>query len=623
MGVTDPKGAVTRYRYDIAGNRVRTDSPDAGTQTDRYDAAGNLVEHTDALGQTTRYHYDALDRPLRIEYADGQTVTYRYDSAPHGIGRLVRITDPAGTTERRYDRLGRLRRERHTDPQGHRRVVRYRYTRDGRLRRIVYPSGRVLDYRYRHGRLHALRLDGRPLIRAIRYTPAGRLAGWTWADGTRYTRQYDAAGRLQRLDHPDGPLQLRYDRSGNLVEERQAAHRRHYRYDAASRLTGAQAPEYDLSYRYDPNGNRLQARDGGQEHSYGYAPDSNRLTERDGQAVQSDAAGHLVDDGAHRYRYDARGRLVGVDGQDRYQYNALGQRASRRIDRPYILTADLDGDGRIGRHDRHLLHEAIEARHYLYRGAALLGEYDTGGRPLQEIVWLNDLPVILIEGRRLYRIYTDHLGTPRALTDRHGRLVWRWNPRPFGDSPAEEDPDGDGRRLVFELRFPGQYRDAETGLYYNYFRYYDPATGRYITSDPIGLSGGSNLYVYVRGNPISWVDWLGLIWVTVDVDYHGWKNWFMGISNRLSNLEEGTIASPRNCVGCTRDVIQEWIPHPDDPKNNRDYCRPDDPIPGDRRKIEQQFGEFPDPWNVNGKSWHWEPPVPSPTYQNSFEGSYY
>ena len=146
---------------------------------------------------------------------------------------------------------------------------------------------------------------------------------------------------------------------------------------------------------------------------------------------------------------------------------------------------------------------------------------------------------------------------------------------------------------------------------------------RFTAKDPIGFAGGdTNLYGYVMNDPINWIDPLGLRWETTGYDYHGMKNWAMGVANRLSNLDEGTIASPQNCVGCTRDAIQEWVPHPDDPQNNRNYCTADDPMPGDTRKFEQQFGEFPDPWNENGKSWHWEPPIPNSTYKNSFEGMY-
>ena len=85
--------------------------------------------------------------------------------------------------------------------------------------------------------------------------------------------------------------------------------------------------------------------------------------------------------------------------------------------------------------------------------------------------------------------------------------MWQWNnDDPFGGNAPNEDPDQDGNQFVFNLRFPGQYFDKETNLSYNYFRDYDPAIGRYIESDPIGLAAGPNTYAYVGGNPLSYYD---------------------------------------------------------------------------------------------------------------------
>ena len=89
-------------------------------------------------------------------------------------------------------------------------------------------------------------------------------------------------------------------------------------------------------------------------------------------------------------------------------------------------------------------------------------------------------------------------------------MVWRWEGEPFGNSLPNEDVDGDGQKLSFNLRFPGQYYDQETGRFYNFYRDYNPATGRYVQSDPIGLNGGPNTFAYVEGNPISGTDPLGL-----------------------------------------------------------------------------------------------------------------
>jgi RHS repeat-associated protein len=113
-------------------------------------------------------------------------------------------------------------------------------------------------------------------------------------------------------------------------------------------------------------------------------------------------------------------------------------------------------------------------------------------------------------GTAIYYVHTDHLNAPRVLTNQAQQVVWRWeNQEPFGKSLPEENPSGLGA-FTFNLRFPGQYFDAETGLFYNYQRDYDPQTARYVQSDPIGLAGGINPYAYVASNPLSFADPTGL-----------------------------------------------------------------------------------------------------------------
>ncbi|MFY9260520.1 MAG: RHS repeat-associated core domain-containing protein [Gallionella sp.] len=111
---------------------------------------------------------------------------------------------------------------------------------------------------------------------------------------------------------------------------------------------------------------------------------------------------------------------------------------------------------------------------------------------------------------RTYYIHSDHLDSPRSITNSAGQEVWRWdNTDPFGNNIANENPAKLGT-FTFNLRFPGQYFDRETGLHYNVNRDYNPAVGRYIESDPIGLQGGINTFGYVGGNPLGAVDLRGL-----------------------------------------------------------------------------------------------------------------
>src|SRR5258708_25276584 len=112
---------------------------------------------------------------------------------------------------------------------------------------------------------------------------------------------------------------------------------------------------------------------------------------------------------------------------------------------------------------------------------------------------------------KAYYIHTDHLNTPRMITDANQQVVWRWDQgEPFGDTPPDENPSGLGT-FEFPSRFDGTYADHETNLLYNRHRYLDQARGEYLQSDPIALLGGLNAYAYVDGNPLSKTDPLGLM----------------------------------------------------------------------------------------------------------------
>ncbi len=104
----------------------------------------------------------------------------------------------------------------------------------------------------------------------------------------------------------------------------------------------------------------------------------------------------------------------------------------------------------------------------------------------------------------VYYFHNDHLGTPQVLSDASGKVAWQGHYRPFGEA------DITVAKVENNIRFPGQYFDADTGLHYNYFRDYDPGTGRYVQSDPIGLNGGINTYGYAYSSPANYTDRYGL-----------------------------------------------------------------------------------------------------------------
>jgi hypothetical protein len=148
---------------------------------------------------------------------------------------------------------------------------------------------------------------------------------------------------------------------------------------------------------------------------------------------------------------------------------------------------------------------------YLWDNENLIAEYSAAGQRTKRYAYIpNRHAALQIEDANgVYHVHTNHLDTPTQLTDSTQKIVWQANYQAFGNTQINQDPDANGKSIVYNQRFPGQYQDVETNLYYNFYRDYDPATGRYLQSDPIGLNGGINLYSYVLGNPLYWVDATG------------------------------------------------------------------------------------------------------------------
>ena len=426
--------------------------------------------------------------------------------------------------------------------------------------RSTHPTKRTLSgYGYSaHGELKTVSIPGEGILSVSQYK-------WTQPSeillpgGTRQQKSYDGLLNLEGLNvknanqQPLLELQNSYNKRLELldrsrtdtIEGQGTAITNAYTYDDESRLTKAVTDETGTLFAKDTEtftldgvGNRIgHSKDLG-DWSYDA---NNRLTEKgllfDKASYSYDDAGSLTQKtqggNSTNYAYDSQNRLVEVSDKDnrpiaRYGYDPFDRRiwkeAYRSKDgaalsqptRSYYLYAD---EG--------LIAEATQAIN------PPLSPIDNGGEGTA--VTATTAPTITTQygprpnspfttavlfiktknsaGQNTIAYYHhDHLGTPIQATDRSGIVVWSAQYNAFGQASITTPTATDDKPTVASgLRFPGQVEDAETGLYYNWHRYYDPELGRYVTADPIGLVGGVNLYAYVNGNPVDWMDPTGLV----------------------------------------------------------------------------------------------------------------
>jgi RHS repeat-associated protein len=170
-----------------------------------------------------------------------------------------------------------------------------------------------------------------------------------------------------------------------------------------------------------------------------------------------------------------------------------------------------------------------------------------GAHSDKSYIWFAGEMVALVSNNTVHSVYSDHLGRPLSVVNPARTTVWSARLQAFDRTVQTDQIAG------MNVGFPGQYFDAESGLYYNWHRYYDPSVGRYTQSDPIGLAGGINTYAYVKGNPISLVDPMGLFDMEHEataytpagaMDYQGYSVGVNAVSDAM-----GTAAMTAMSVG--------------------------------------------------------------------------
>ena len=506
--ITDPDGLNTVNTYDALGDLTKQTSPDSGATTLTYDAAGQVTKRTDANGIAATYTYDMLGRPLTVSYPDNtQNITYSYDEAnsvtgcasSDPIGRVTRIVENAVTTVYCYDNQGRVTEKRQTQGASTDTTA-YSYTPAGRLASLCTPSGITVNYqRDAAGRISTISGNDGTVVSNVTYLPFGPVASYTLGNGQTVTRTYDANYQFTDIVSPAFTLHVARDAVGDITAIGNAVGANPatetYAYDPLERLTTIRAADGSAltSLTYNKTGDRLSKTGSGlATGAYSYNPNTHQLIAAGNAARSVDADGNTTAvseaGSTYSFSYNDRNRVAMVKLGDSpiatYAYNALNQRVQKTVN---------------GTATRFVYDEA----------SRLMGEY---GEQSREYIWLGNVPVAVIDTsgstRTVNYITADGLNTPRAISDSQGQTIWQW--AYASNAWGEQAPTSNG--YTFNLRFPGQYFDAETGLFYNVNRELDPATGRYTQVDPIGYAGGQwSLYGYVNNNPLDEIDPSGLL----------------------------------------------------------------------------------------------------------------
>jgi RHS repeat-associated protein len=594
----DAKGNGYTFTYD-SNNRVRQAAfPLGQTVYFSYDGAGNLVERIDRENNKFTYTYDAINRLIEVKQIkrDGtllQVTKKVWDAnnmlvawSETGLDRQQTINGTAT-----YDDANRKTGETisYPDPRGGVFSLSYKkvFSPAGKLTRLTWPDGTNIDYGWSaHGELASVTIpqEGTISVSQFKWVAPEKI---TLPGGTTQTKIYDGLLNLESIKVKTSGQQTTLDLSNHYGKFQELKQRERtdtigtgsitksssYMYDGELRLRQVVLDSSGMfgtdteSFVLDPVGNRLA--DSRQADAWTYDANNRLIRRGDGACGDIGAICYDYDNAGNQtkkiegskvtqYIYDAMNRLAEVkDGQNnliaRYGYDAQSRRIWKEQYRDQMGSP---------------LVQALRT-YYLYADEGLIAEATqritlnldstvTADGPPQLTVQYGPQPDSLFttgtlfakttnsNGQSVFAYYhQNHLSAPVQATDKDGNVLWAAEYTPFGKaSVITSTPTADRPVIISNLRFPGQYEDVETGLHYNFHRYYDNETGRYVQSDPIELAGGANLYSYADQNPLQGIDPSGLVKVHGNWCGPDWTGGYTKPWNELTDSEKKKVKPP-------------------------------------------------------------------------------
>jgi RHS repeat-associated protein len=492
--ITDASSNQTAFTYDAFGRVTQTNFPSSLSENYQYDADNNLTQKTDRKGQTITYLYDALNRLTSKTYPDTTAVDYVYDL----VGKIQQVNDPTGTYAFAYDNMGRLIGTTTSYSFLTSRNFTNAYAYDAASNRTGFTDPESGATAYSYDALNRLTSLAPPSAFGsgsfgFTYDALSRRTQMTRPNSVTTNYTYDNLSRLTSVLHQlsgstiDG-ASYTLDAGGNRTAktDQLASSTANYTYDAIYQLTQVtQANNTTESYNYDAVGNRTASLG---VSSY-TTNASNELTATSNASYTYDSNGNTltktVGSNTTSYTWDFENRLTSVTlpgsgGTVTFKYDPLGQR---------IYKSSSAGTSVYAYSDYDLIEETNSS------GTAV-ARYAQGARV--------DEPFAMLRSSATSYYNADGLGTVTSLANGSGSLTQTYNYDSFGKMTASSGS------LVNSLQYTGREFDSETGLYYYRARYYDSATGKFISEDPISFKGEIDFYAYAGNSPTNLTDPSGL-----------------------------------------------------------------------------------------------------------------